>query len=99
MFDRGFYANRVYVDVHERRLTYLSPVPTYEHNSAAIQDIQANPTADEAVKHDVPFGIDGEVHHEAEFLYAPSTSDDADGKYAVFVTSQDRIEPERLRVS
>ncbi len=36
------------------------------------------------------------MHHEAEFLYAPSTSDDADGKYAVFVTNQDRVEPEEI---
>ncbi|WP_018258458.1 transposase [Halomicrobium katesii] len=96
MFDRGFYANRVYAEVHERGLTYLSPVPTYEDDLAAIQNIQEHPTADEAVKHDVPFGIDGEVHHEAEFLYAPSTSDDADEKYAVFVTNQDRVEPEEI---
>ncbi|ELY97195.1 hypothetical protein C481_20546, partial [Natrialba asiatica DSM 12278] len=27
-------------------------------------------------------------------MYAPSTSDDAEGKYAVFVTNQDRVEPE-----
>jgi len=97
MFDRGFYVNRVYADVHERGLTYLSPVPTYEDDLAAIQDIQEHPTADAAVKHDVPFGLDGEVHHEAEFLYAPSTSDDAEGKYAVFVTNEDRVEPENIR--
>jgi hypothetical protein len=96
MFDRGFYANRVYADVDERGLTYLSPVPTYEDDLAAIQDIQKHPTADAAVKHDVPFGIDGEVHHKAEFLYTPSTSDDADGKYAVFVTNQDHVEPEEI---
>jgi hypothetical protein len=96
MFDRGFYANRVYANVHERGLTYLSPVPTYEDDLAAIQDIQAHPTADKAVKHDVPLGIDGEVHHKAEFLYTPSTSDDADGKYAVFVTNQDHVEPEEI---
>ncbi|TMT78034.1 ISNCY family transposase [Haloterrigena sp. H1] len=97
MFDRGFYVNQVYADVHERGLTYLSPVPTYEDDLAAIQDIQEHPTADAAVKHDVPLGIDGEVHHEAEFLYAPSTSDDAEGKYAVFVTNQDRVEPAEIR--
>ena len=97
MFDRGFYVNQVYADVHERGLTYLSPVPTYEDDLAAIQDIQEHTTADAAVKHDVPLGIDGEVHHEAEFLYAPSTSDDAEGKYAVFVTNQDRVEPAEIR--
>jgi hypothetical protein len=96
MFDRGFYSNQVYANVHERGLTYLSPVPTYKSDLAAIQNIQEHPTADAAVKHDVPFGIDGEVHHEAEFLYAPSTSDDADGKYAVFVTNQNRVEPEEI---
>jgi len=96
MFDRGFYVNRVYADVHERGLTYLSPVPTYEDDLAAIQNIQEHPTADEAVKHDVPFGIDGEIHHKAEFLYAPSTSNDADGKYGVFVTNQDCVEPEEI---
>ena len=97
MFDRGFYVNRVYADVHERGLTYLSPVPTYEDDLAAIQNIQEHPTADAAVKHDVPVRIDGELHHEAEYLYAPSTSDDADGKYAVFVTNEDRVEPAEIR--
>jgi len=59
---------------------YLSPVPTYEDDLAAIQDIQEHPTADAAVKTRRSI-LDGEeVHHEAEFLYAPSTTDDADGK-------------------
>ncbi|MCF2165405.1 transposase [Halobacterium salinarum] len=96
VFDRGFYVNQVYADVHDRDLTYLSPVPTYEDDLAAIQDIQEHPTADAAVKHDVPLGIDGDVHHEAEFLYVPSTRDDVDGKYAVFVTNEDRVEPEEI---
>jgi hypothetical protein len=86
----------VYADVDERGLTYLSPVPTYEDDLAAIQDIQEHPTADKAVKHDVPLGIDGEIHHEAEFLYTLSTSDDADGKYAVFVTNEDHVKPEEI---
>jgi hypothetical protein len=97
MFDRGFYVNRVYADVHERGLTYLSPVPTYEDDLAAIQNIQEHPTADAAVKHNAPVRIDGELHHEAEYLYAPSTSNDADGKYAVFVTNEDRVEPAEIR--
>lgn len=91
LFDRRFYANRVYVDVDERGLTYLSPVPRYEDELAAIQNVQEHPTADKAVKHDVPLGINGEIHHEAEFLYAPSAPDDAGGKYAVFVTNKDRV--------
>jgi IS4 transposase len=40
--------------------------------------------------------IDGVAYHEAEFLYTPSIRDDADGKYAVFVTNQDRVEPEEI---
>ncbi len=96
MFDRGFYVNQVYADVHDRDLTYLSPVPTYEDDLAAIQAIQEHPTAAAAVKHYVPLGIDSEDHHEAEFLYAPSTSDDANGKCAVFVTNHDRVEPEEI---
>ncbi|MDL0138617.1 transposase [Halobacterium salinarum] len=92
MFDRGFYSNDVYAAVANRGLTYLSPVPKYEDEYESIADIESHPEADAAVKHDVPFGHDGEVHHTAEFLYVPSTNDDADGKYAVFVTNRDRVE-------
>jgi hypothetical protein len=96
MFDRGFYSNDVYAAVADRGLTYLSPVPKYEDDYEVIEDIESHPEADAAVKHDVPFGHDGEVHHTAEFLYVPSSSDDADGKYAVFVTNRDRVEPDEI---
>ena len=96
MFDRGFYSNDVYAAVADRGLTYLSPVPKYEDDYEAIADIESHSEADAAVKHDVPFGHDGEIHHTAEFLYVPSTSDDADGKYAVFVTNRDRVEPDEI---
>jgi hypothetical protein len=39
MFDRGFYANAVYAAVEDRGLTYLSPVPKYEDNLEAIEEI------------------------------------------------------------
>lgn len=97
LFDRGFYSNEVYRRVHDRGLIYTSPVPKYEDDYEAIEDIEAHDTADAAVKHDVPFGHDGEVHHHAEFMYVPSRSDDADGKYAVFVTNRDRVEPDEVK--
>jgi hypothetical protein len=96
MFDRGFYSNDVYAAVADRGLTYLSPVPKYEDDYEVIEDIESHSEADAAVKHDVPFGHDGEVHHTAEFLYVPTTSDDADGNYAVFVTNRDRVEPDEI---
>ncbi|MFC3477734.1 transposase [Halobacterium litoreum] len=97
LFDRGFYSNEVYARVHDRDLIYTSPVPMYKDDYEAIEDIEAHDTADAAVKHDVPFGHDGEVHHHAEFMYVPSQSDDANGKYAVFVTNRDRVGPEEVK--
>lgn len=96
LLDRGFYSNAVYAEIDDRDLLYTSPVPKYEDDYTAIKNIEAYDDADEAVKHDVPFGQDGEVHHTAEFLYTPTTSDDADGNYAVFVTNRDRVEPEEI---
>jgi len=97
LFDRGFYSNDVYATVHDRGLIYTSPVPKYEDDYEVIENIEAHETADAAVNHDVPFGHDGEVHHRAEFMYVPSQSDDADGKYAVFVTNRDRVEPDEIK--
>jgi len=97
LFDRGFYSNEVYATVHDRGLIYTSPVPKYEDDYEVIENIEAHETADAAVNHDVPFGHDGEVHHRAEFMYVPSQSDDADGKYAVFVTNRDRVEPDEIK--
>lgn len=94
--DRGFYSNEVYTEIADRGLLYTSPVPKYEDDYEAIEKIEAHPSADAAVKHDIPFGRDGEVHHTAEFMYVPSRSDDADGNYAVFVTNRDRVEPAEI---
>ncbi len=97
LFDRGFYSNDVYATVHDRGLIYTSPVPKYEDDYEVIENIEAHETADAAVNHGVPFGHDGEVHHRAEFMYVPSRSDDADGKYAVFVTNRDRVEHDEIK--
>jgi hypothetical protein len=96
LFDRGFYKNDVYAVVHDRGLIYTSPVPKYQDDYDIIEDIEAHETADAAVNHDVPFRQDGELHHTAEFMYVPSQSDDADGKYAVFVTNRDHVEPDEI---
>jgi len=94
--DRGFYSNEVFAAIEDRDLIYTSPVPKYEDDYAAIKKIEEHSDADAAVKHDVPFGMDGEVHHTAEFMYVPTRSDDVDGSYAVFVTNRDRVEPEEI---
>lgn len=96
LLDRGFYSDGVYAGIHDRDLLYTTPVPKYEDDYEAIKKIQSKEGVDAAVKHDVPFGFDGEVHHTAEFLYVPATSDDADGNYAVFVTNRDHVAPDEI---
>jgi len=96
LLDRGFYAKGVYAAIHDRDLLYTGPVPKYEDDYAAIDKIESKDGVDAGVKHDCVFGIDGEVHHEAELLYVPTTDEDADGNYAVFVTNRDRVEPDEI---
>jgi hypothetical protein len=62
-----------------------------------MEDIEAHETADTAVKHDVPIGHEGEVHHHAEFMYVPRRGDDADENYAVIVTNRKRVEPDEVK--
>lgn len=97
LLDRGFYSDNVYAEIHDRDILYTTPVPKYEDDYEAIMEIESKENADAAVKHDVPLAIDEDVHHTAEFLYVPATADDADGKYAVFVTNRDHVEPDEIR--
>ncbi len=97
LLDRGFYSDDVYAETHDRDLLYTAPVPKYEDDYKAIKQIESKENVDAAVKHGVPLAIDKGVHHTAEFLYVPATADDADGKYAVFVTNRDRVEPDEIR--
>lgn len=97
LFDRGFYANGVFAAVDDRNLIYTAPVPKYEDDYTNIKQIEQHPDADAAVNHGEVFGFEGEKHHEAERLYVPSRSDDADGKYAVFVTNRDHVKPSQIR--
>ena len=94
--DRGFHSKGVYVAIDNRDIIYTAPVPKYEDDLDTIKDIKEHPNADAAVKHNVPVGYDGELHHTAEYLYVPSTSDDADGKYAVFTTNRDEVETDEI---
>ncbi len=96
LLDRGFYSNRVYETIHDRGLVYLTPVPKYEEDYEAIEKIKTKDGVDAAVKNDVPFAIDGELHHTASFLYVPATDEEADGNYAVFVTNRDHVAPEEI---
>lgn len=96
LLDRGFYNNDLSATIHDRGLVYLTPVPKYEDDYEAIKEIKSKDGVDAAVKHDVPFAIDGELHHTAEFLYVPATDDEAEGNYAVFVTNRDHVAPDEI---
>ncbi|WP_169332883.1 transposase [Natrialba taiwanensis] len=89
--NRGFYSNEVYATIHDRGLVYMTPVPKYEGDYESIAKIKSKNGVDAAVKHDIPFAIDGELHHTAEFLYVPATDEEAAGNYAVFVTNRDHV--------
>jgi len=72
------------------------PVPKYEPDLQAIKTIKSKDGVDAGVKHDVPVGIDGDVDHTAEYLYLPTTDENAEGKYAVFVTNRDHVGPDEI---
>lgn len=94
--DRDFHSVGVYAGIEERGIIYTAPVPKYEDDLETINGIKEHPNADAAVKHNVPVGGGSNVHHTAEYLYVPSTSDDADGKYAVFTTNRDRVDTDQI---
>ncbi len=96
LLDRGFYTRNVRAEINGRGLLYTMPVPKYEPDYEAIEKIESKDGVDAAVNHDVPVGIDGDVDHTAEYLYVPATSDDAEGKYAVFVTNRDHVDPDEI---
>jgi hypothetical protein len=77
-------------------LVYTTPVPKYEDDYEAIKNIQSREGVDAAVKYEVPFAVDGERHHTAEFLYVPATDEDAEGSYAVFVTNREHVAPAEI---
>lgn len=96
LLDRGFYARNVRAEIDGRGLLYTMPVPKYESDYETIKHIKSKDGVDAAVNHDIPVGIDGDVDHTAEYLYVPATSEDADGKYAVFVTNRDHVDADEI---
>ncbi len=94
--DRGFHSKGVYAAIENRDIIYTAPVPKYKDDLDTIEGIKEHPNADAAVKHNVPVEYEGEFHHTAEYLYVPSTSDDADGKYAVFTTNRNDVGTEGI---
>jgi hypothetical protein len=93
---RGFYAKEVRAEINRRDLLYTMAVPKYESDYEAIKHIKSKDGVDAAVNHDVPVGIDEDGDHTAEYLYVPATSDDAEGKYTVFVTNRDHVDPDEI---
>ena len=96
LLDRDFYAKEVRAEIDGRNLLYTMPVPKYESDLQAIKKIKSKDGVDAGVKHDVPVGIDGDVDHTSEYLYVPTTNEDAEGEYAVFVTNRDYIAPDKI---
>lgn len=94
--DRGFHSAGVYAAIEDYGITYTAPVRKYEEDYIAIKKIEEHPEADAAVLHDVPVAIDGEVHHYAEYLYVPSSNDDEDGQYAIFITNRDHVDTDEI---
>lgn len=96
LLDRDFYSKEVRAEIDGRDLLYTMPVPKYESDLQAITEIKSTDGVDVGVKHDVPVGIDGDVDHTSEYLYVPTTDEDAEGEYAVFVTNRDHVAPDEI---
>ncbi len=96
LLDRGFYAKEVRAEINGRNLLYTMPVPKYKSNLQAIKKLKSKDGVDAGVRHDVPVEIDGDVDHTSEYLYVPTTDEDAEGEYAVFVTNRDRVAPDEI---
>jgi hypothetical protein len=96
LFDREFYIHEVFNNVDERGLTYITPKKKYVDDYTAIENIREHPSADAAVETDV-VSSDGDREHELNFLYVPSTNEDADGEYAIFATNKDTVEPDEIK--
>jgi hypothetical protein len=96
LLNRSFYAKEVHAEINSRELLYTMPVPKYEPDYRAIKKIKSKDGVDAAVSHDVPVGIDGDVDHTVEYLYVPVISDDAEDRYAVFVTNRNHVDPDGI---
>ncbi|ELZ98076.1 transposase IS4 family protein [Haloferax mucosum ATCC BAA-1512] len=87
MADREFDGHAVRDVIDRKGMTYLIP----KRVSAAqdiedIENIKEHPTADIAVKHDVPLTVDGRTH-EVDFIYFPPNEESE--TYAILLTNTD----------
>jgi hypothetical protein len=94
LFDRGFYSEATLTEIDQRGLTYLAPMPRYQPEKDAIENVEEHPTADMAIRRGCPLTYEGHTH-ENQQLFVPSS--EKTGSYAVFVTNMDRVETDHIR--
>ncbi|GAA0311929.1 MULTISPECIES: transposase [Halarchaeum] len=95
MADREFDGHDVLHTLDSHDITYLIPKRKYADDLEGVARVDDHPVADVGVEPDVELGVDGEVSHEVNFMYVPST--EKDGDYAVFLTNRDDVVPEDVR--
>lgn len=85
--DREFSTHRVRDQIDRRELIYLIPKPLQaEQDLEDIEDVTAHPTAEVAVRNNVPLTADGRTH-DVDFMYVPSKRET--DSYALFTTNVD----------
>ena len=85
MADREFDGHEILHTLDSHDLTYLIPKREYEADLEGIKMVEEHPLSDVGVEPNVELGVNGEVSHEVNFMYVPSTEEDGD--YAVFLTN------------
>jgi len=87
MADREFDGHAVRDVIDRKEMTYLIPKRVSAvQDFKDIENIKEHPSADIAVKHDVPLTVDGRTH-EVDYIYFPSNEET--GTYAILLTNAD----------
>lgn len=85
--DREFDGHAVRDVIDRKGMTYLIPKRvSASQDYEDIENVKSHPTADIAVKNDVPLTVDGRTHG-VDFIYIPSNEET--GSYAIFLTNAD----------
>jgi len=93
MADREFDVHAVRDMIDRKGQTYLIPKRVNSTQDLEdIQNIKKHPTADVAVKNDVPLTVDGRTH-DVDFMYVPPRKEEVN--YKIFATNAD-VPPERV---
>jgi len=95
MADREFDGHQVLHTLNDHAVTYLIPKKKYTDDLEGVSKVEEHPISDVGVEPDVELWLDGELSHEVNFMYVPSRNED--GKYTVFLTNRDDVEPEDVR--